>query len=159
MPLYRCPVLLALVCSLWDIILNFHKRLAHRNGQESPTACSRYNSLYTIATELISKKLHVCINFKIQRSYGWQKPHTMLGPVWSIDRPCCKIFSIQHIPKTQGEKYHCTCYASVDVPVHIQSCFSLPCCALYQRPTTTITEGCLPRLDNGTPHWKGKNIS
>lgn len=34
MSLYRCPVLLALVCSLLHTILNFHKRLAHRSGHK-----------------------------------------------------------------------------------------------------------------------------
>lgn len=34
MSLYRCPVLLALVCSLLNTILNFHKRLAHKSGHK-----------------------------------------------------------------------------------------------------------------------------
>lgn len=151
------PVLLALVCGSFHTILNFHKRLAHRNGDKrGKTGVPIIVVCITLLQSLLIKKLYMCsVNFKIQHLYVWQKTHTVLSPDCSTHRPCCKIFSIQHIPRTQGKKYHCT-YVSVDVHVYIQSCFSLLCCVLYQHPATTMTEWCLLRLANGTPYCKWK---
>lgn len=68
MPLYRCPVLLGLACSLLHAILNFNKRVAHRKGHKrGETGVPIIIVCIILLQSLLTKKQCMCIiNLKIQ---------------------------------------------------------------------------------------------